>query len=249
MSDLDDEKKVAAVQKVLGEPVFCELSQSAWKIRTNLIVTSVISISIVFAGLHIDSESTFLGLKFKGLNDIIITRALFWITLYLLIHFLWSAWDNFVEWRLRITGTKVAFITAGVYVSEHGDYPSDPRQSTLYHWWKSQAQKIDELVNRVKEIDNQLNGFEARLKSEPNTNSEQLIITDIKSVQVAVVNLDAHMKQVNELLLLNRVPASLERFDNWFQLFLRSQNLRWLIVECGTPLIVGSLALILLWNR
>ena len=94
MQSYDDESKIKAVKKALGEPIFAELSDNAWKIRTNLIVVSVISIALVFASLHIDPGSTFLGLKFSGLTDSLVRAGLFWITMCLMIHFLWTAWDN-----------------------------------------------------------------------------------------------------------------------------------------------------------
>ena len=70
----NDDDKLKAVEKVLGEPAFAEFASNAWKIRSNLIIVSVISIALVFADLHIDPGSTVLGLKFQGLNDTVLTK-------------------------------------------------------------------------------------------------------------------------------------------------------------------------------
>lgn len=66
MTEEAEDKKLKAVEEALGKPVAPELSENAWKIRTNLIVTSVIAIGVVLADLRIDAGSSVLGLKFAG---------------------------------------------------------------------------------------------------------------------------------------------------------------------------------------
>ncbi|MBI5900215.1 MAG: hypothetical protein HZB40_13410 [Rhodocyclales bacterium] len=241
-----------AVENVLGEPAFAEFPQNAWKIRTNLIMASVISVTVALAGLHIDRDSTLLGLKFNGLNDFVFRTGLFWITLYLLLHFIWSAFDSLLEWRLRITGTKVAFVTTGVFSSEHADYPSDPRQSTLYNWWKGEATKIGDIAAKLSEIENQLREWDARLSTRFADQADALNVanasTSISSAREAVVKLERSVLEVRNTISAARIPVSLQRFDGWFQLFLRSQNLRWLIIEFGAPILLGAYALVLLWH-
>lgn len=250
MAPYNDEQKLKAVKKVLGEPVFCELSDKAWKIRTNLIIASVISISIVIADLHIDPSSTVLGLKFTGLTDTVVRSGLFWITLYLIMHFIWSAWDNLLEWRLRITGTRVSFVTAAVLASEHADHPNDPRQSTLYHWWIEEAQKIGNLAEKVSNIERQLQDWESRLQTEIDARADSSNIVNacslISGVREVVVQLKHGIEEARQTISAYRVPVSLERFDAWFKLLLRSQNLRWFLVEFMLPILLGAAALFLL---
>lgn len=252
-SSSHDEDNLKAVEKVLGDPAFAEFSPNTWKIRTYLIIASVISIAVVFADLHIDPGSTVLGLKFHGLSDTVLTNGLFGVTLYLLLHFLWSAVDTLLEWRLRITGTKVAFATTGIFASEHADYPRDPRQSTLYNWWKDEATKIGDLTAKLSEIETQLAEWDARLKARFTEGPDAMNIVNasasINSTREAVVKLERSMTETRDAISAVRVPVSLRRFDRWFQLFLRSQNLRWLIIEFRAPILVGIYALVLLWNR
>jgi hypothetical protein len=40
-----------------------------------------------------------------------------------------------------------------------------------------------------------------------------------------------------------RIPTSLQRFDRWFEFFLRSQNLRWLLIEFLAPVGLAAVAL------
>lgn len=252
-NDSTDDDKLKAVEKVLGEPAFAEFASDAWKIRSNLIILSAISIAVVFADLHIDAGSTVLGLKFQGLNDTVLTKGLFGVTLYLLLHFIWRAIDSLLEWRLRVTGTKVAFVTTGMFSSEHADYPRDPRQSTLYNWWKDDARKIGNLVGKLSDIEKTLNDWDTRLKREftekPDVMNIVTATTLIHSAREEVVKLKGSVKEVGDTISALRIPVSLRRFDRWYHLFLRSQNLRWLVVELGAPIVLGSYALVLLWNK
>lgn len=137
----DQEQKIDAAKKVLGEPFATELSEVGWKVRNHLFISSIISIIYVLAKLHIEPDSTLLGLKFSGLNDQVLQWGLLGINIYFTSHFIWLSVDGFIEWRLRITGTRQAFITAGTFGSEDADYTSNPRQSTLYNWWLKRSSK------------------------------------------------------------------------------------------------------------
>lgn len=249
----NEDEKLKAVEKVLGEPAFAEFTPNAWKIRTNLIIASVISIAVVFADLHIDPGSTVLGLKFHGLSDTVLTNGLFGVTLYLLLHFVWSAIDSLLEWRLRVTGTKVAFVTTGMFASDHADYPRDPRQSTLYNWWKDDARKIGNLTGKLSEIEKQLREWDTRLKAQFTEKPDAMNIVNatslISSVRDAVMKLERSITETKDTVSALRIPVSLRRFGGWFHLFLRSQNLRWLVVELGVPILAGLYALVLLWNK
>ncbi len=247
------ENTVEAVNKVLGEPVFAEFTDNAWKIRTNLILASVVSIAVVFANLHIEPDSQILGLKFKGLDDIVLTNGLIAVVAYLLAHFLWSSLDTIFEWRLRITGTKVAFVTTARLASEHGDYPSNPRQSTLYNWWKNEARKMESMSSRPAEIDAKLLEWEAQLKARFAEGANAMNIANatmsISDVRQDLAALKRSIEETSKAIAAARIPASLERFDAWYGLFLRSQNLRWLLIDFLAPVMTGSYALILLLNR
>src|SRR5262249_16960966 len=117
------EEKFQLVERVLKEPVAAEFSEQAWKIRTNLTLISGVSVVTCLAKLSITPDSSVLGLRFHGLNDIVIKFTLAAVVAYLLVHFVWVALDAFMEWRLRITGTKLAFQTGSLAASEHADYP------------------------------------------------------------------------------------------------------------------------------
>jgi len=238
---------------VLGEPVAPELQNNAWKIRTNLIIASVIAITIVLADLRIDPESTVLGLKFSGFSDTVLRTGLLLIVVYLSIHFLWTAVDSFLEWRLRITGTRLSFITTARLSSEHGDYPNDPRQSTLYYWWLSQAERIGNFSLKLEELEKQLQSFESDLRVKCNSGADAINIANacqsLHSGMENIASLRRSIEEAQKTFSAARIPVSLERFNKWFEFFLRSQNLRWLIIDVFVPLFLSVYAILLLWKN
>lgn len=237
------------VEKALGEPVAADFSDYVRKLRANLIFVSFISISLILGGLEIDPASSILGLKFKGLNNTSFLYGMFIVNSYMFIHFLWCSVDAFQEWGIRVSGTRLSFITTGKFSSEVGDYPSDPRQSTLYHWWKDQSVKIGSLAEPIYEINAKLMTWEQdvtkALDTQGNPNSLNVGMS-IKGVSKDIVKLQSSIEATSEILNSARIPESLKRFDNRFQFFLRSQNLRWLLLELGLPIIMGIIALYLL---
>lgn len=238
------------VEKILGEPFAMDFSDYVRKIRNNLIITSIISIALLLGGLRIAPDSTFLGLKFIGLDNNLILQTLFFLNAYTLIHFLWSSIDHFQEWWLRLTGTKVAHVTAARVGAVGADYPNDPRQSTLYNWWNDEARKISSLQEPLNNIQIKLKKWEDTVTASLEGKDPNVVnaCMSINKVGEDINKLKASVEQIGKSFESPRIPASLKRFDGHFQFFLRSQNLRWLIIELGFPLVLGSYALLLLSN-
>lgn len=247
------ENTTEALLKVLGEPAFAEFSDNAWKIRTNLIFASVISIAVVFGDLHIEPDSQILGLKFQGLTDAVLTNGLIAIVSYLLLHFVWTSVDALLEWRLRVTGTRVAHVTTARFAGTGGDYPNDPRQSTLYNWWKDEAKRIGNLREWPAKVDARVTEWETVLKAKFAEGADALNVASttrmIAGIQNDLMRLSSSIEAASKAIESARIPTSLKRFDAWYELFLRSQNLRWLLIDFLAPVIAGSYALGLLVSR
>jgi len=237
------------VEKALGEPFATDFSDYVRKIRNGLIIISFISISLLLGEVQIDSDkSSFLGLKFDGLNNDLVIWVIFFLNAYMYVHFLWCSLDNFQEWSLRVTGTRLVHITTARLSSTSGDYPNDPRQSTLYNWWKEEAQKISSLQEPIERIQADLKACEEQVKialegRDPNVVN---ICMSINQVSENINRLNSSVEKVSIVIKSERIPVSLKRFDARFKLFLRSQNFRWLVIELLFPLLLGAYALVLL---
>lgn len=247
---MSEDESVEAVEEALGAPVGAELSENATKVRRNLLLASFISIFLEIGHVTLDPSSTILGFKFLGLSSELIRTGLSIITAYLLIHFLWYVYEAFLEWRLRVTGTRLAFVTTAKVASEHGDYPNDPRQSTLYSWWSYQARRIQNIGKRASAIDELMKISEEKLRTlyEERGKESNLhaVVGIVSETRTAVVDLKRSVEQVHGTLTAQRIPVSLARFDRWFGLFLRSENIRWLVIDVLVPVLAGAAALVLL---
>ena len=243
---------VEKVEKVLGEPVAPEFSDYVRKLRSTLFAVSVIGISMVLGNLELASNSTFLGLRFKGLSDTNIINGLFIINAYLLFHFIWCSFDTILAWWVRITGTRLAFVTTGKSASGYADYPSDPNQSSLYYWWKDEAKKIGSFIEPMQQIESKLSKWQSEvfIKLE-NRNDPNITIAcqQIRHVSTDIGKLMCAVEQSAKTIVSARIPVSLGRFDKRYSLFLRSQNLRWLLLELGLPILLGMYSLCLLVQK
>lgn len=245
------QSKIKKAQKALGEPLMPEFTDYIRRVRNLLVVISLISIGVVVGGLSIDPASSVLGVRFQGLSDELIRKGLIIANAYLLIHFFWGGFDNWLEWGARLTGTRVAFVTTARIASEHGDYPSDPRQSTLYNWWKDSASKISSLTEPLEITKEKLAAWEKRveeaiLKNDPNL---MTVVQSFREIRENIDDVKKKIESVEGTLTAARIPASLERFDSRFKLMLRSQNIRWLILELSFPMLLGGWAIGLLINE
>jgi hypothetical protein len=247
---MTEDEKINAVGKLLGEPVAPELSPVGLKVRNHLFIVCVISITVVLANLRISPESTFLGLKFTGVDDSILRYGLLILLGYFTFHFSWIAFDSFLEWRLRITGTRVTFVTTGLLSDEKMDYPNDPRQSTLYNWWKYQANQIGNLSREITKTKEIVETLQSDLKERYTTGADAMNIvnacTRLSEVLPTLQQVQNAITSATETIGSDRIPTSLKRFDNWFELFIRSQNLRWLVIDILLPISLSGYALFLL---
>jgi hypothetical protein len=236
------------VRRVLGEPAFVYFSDEVLRMRRNLIVLAFIVLAYKLSGAKVDGFQP-LGIKFSGYSANSIDKAFFIFLLYNLIHFFWHSLDALQEWRLRITGTKLAFITTGNFASEHADYPKDPRQSTLMTWWLQEARKIGNISEIIQRIEDSIKQLDTLAKAKdlgelPNVNN---IIRSTGQLNHEMSGLTTALNETKKVIDAARIPESLRRFDSWFKIFSFSQLARWLLLEWGTPIGLSLWALYLVY--
>jgi len=227
------------VERILGNPVFSELTDNALKIRRNLLVTAVIALFTHYASIQIKKDTPFLGVHFEGLDNGKIELGLLILLVYFLSHFFWYVWDSFCEWRLRLTGmSKLKSV-----LEEGGDVGDNPRNSTLYNWWRVQSESIRAATLEVDKIaftQDALKNVIERDKAfwEPYQVNSQLHDIDLKLDYIR-----QYVKRIMVVMEDQRFQISLRRFDGWFKHFIRSQNARWLIFEVSLPIGLGLWAI------
>jgi hypothetical protein len=235
------------VEEVLGEPINPELSEYAQKLRRNLLAFGAIYLFCWFNGVQISRDSTFFGIQLVGVNEQQFSAGTMLINAYLLVHFGWYAWEAILEWRVRITGTRNAYQTN----STNGGLPSavdksyDPRQSTLYNWWLRLARNIGHRNNVIDDFDQRLKQVERELKAlDPksvNVNVKDLVAS-LAQLPDGLGQIRSYMERIDRALSSGRIEEALGRFDQWFKLMLRSQNMRMILIDISLPLFIGIAA-------
>jgi hypothetical protein len=243
------DKTAESIELVLGKPFAATMADTTEKIRRNLLVVSSVTVVSVILGIRIAPANSLLGVSFEGLTPDVFKTCLLAVNVYMLAHFCWCVTDELQEWRLRVTGTRTAFITAGVWSSEDGDHPSEPRQSTLYNWWKQRAPESGRTKAALERIENAIRARLDQLEPPPSgelTKAERDETFQLAEVKSDLESVRMEIQRQNTVLESKRIEVSLRRFDGAYQLFLRSQNLRWLIMEAGFPVLFGAMSIAIL---
>lgn len=246
-----EDKNRTAVQKVLGEPVFIGFSDEVNRIRRNLLVIASIILTYKHSGTEITRFTVF-GVDFEHLKPTFVDNCLFLLLLYAFIHFLLHSWDAVQEWRIRITGTRLSYITEGTWGHAAKDTPNDPRQSTLMTWWTEQASILSQYGNLIDDLKADVKNLDDAAKSKdlgelPNVNNIIQQTTELNSNLNTLRDIIENTKRTIES---QRIPVSLERFEKWFRRFSWSQLTRFFLLEWGLPigLSLWALSLIFPWK-
>lgn len=232
------------ISKVLGEPVGFDISETARKLRRNLILVSMIVLILIVGEIEAGTDFSVLGVKLTGVTPFKLMVGLSIVLVYTFIHFLWYCYEHYCEWSIRVTGTKLTFLTGGKRGSVGADYPDDPKQSTLYAWWLQESQSMTAYADLVGLVEKSIQHF-----SEHTAQLQQKDMSSAESVSASIQNMKNTMEQLRHSLAATesvvtntRIPESLARFDQRFRLLLKSQNMRTLFLEVAIPIILSIAA-------
>ena len=234
----DEELRREAVKKGMGEPVFVDFTDAVQRARRNLMATAMIAIGFAWWGLELSTAPTLFGMQVQHLTNRVFGWGILWTLLYLEIHFVWLAIDALQEWRIRQSGAKSGGPQSGMtWGSQDLDYPIDPRQSSLYRWWLEQSRTVERIGDIAKECDLAIRELRATRLSLGVAAPPEL--TTIQGIEANLVALREQVKNTGDVITSARIPESLERFDRAFYRFLKSQNLRWILLDFSTPILLG----------
>lgn len=236
------------LEKTLGAPIGFGISDTAMKLRRNLLLTSVVIIILVAGEIQPGADFSLLGVKLTGVTPFKLMVGLAVMLGYNLIHYVWCCYEFYSEWAIRITGTKLGFVTGAKWASEGADYPDDPKQSSLYTWWLQEARSIGayrELLVKVEDGLRSLNGHVDELQAK-DMSAAGTVSRSIQEVKSSLDQIQSSVESSEGVILSTRIPVSLERFDNRFRLLLKSQNIRIVLIEIGLPLAVSAFSIVYL---
>lgn len=235
------------LEEVLGSPVLLGFDEKTERIRRNLMIVASLIVIYKVNGLSLKvAKSSFLGLKFDGLTSERIDWVLLSLVGYHLVHFVWASWDVFLEWLIRLTGTRSILSAGSAFGDGHSDHVDNPRHSTLLNWWLWKARDLERERVDLKRLENALPDakecFEKVTHPEVVSAFMHTFHERVGEVKADIAKNMRALDKVEEVLNAARIPASLGRFENWFKWFLRSQGLRWLLLEFSLPVVLGGWA-------
>ncbi|WP_122243075.1 hypothetical protein [Pseudomonas syringae] len=233
------------VAKILGEPTGFDISDTASKLRRNLLLVSVVILILILGDIQAGPDLSVFGVKLIGLTPFKLMVGLATVLTYNLVHYLWYCYELYSEWAVRLTGTKLSFVTGGRMGSVSADYPNNPKQSTLYHWWLQQARtmpRYEELIEKVQTAILLFDGHVEELQRADGT-SAGTVSASIQSMKATMEQVRHSLASTESVIASARIPESLSRFDNRFKLLLKSQNLRVLIIEVVVPIVLAVISI------
>jgi hypothetical protein len=236
------------IAKVLGEPVGFDISETARKIRLNLLLASAVVIVLILGEIQAGADVSLFGIKLTGVTSFKLMVGLAVILAYNLAHYLWYSYELYSEWCIRLTGTKLTFVTGAKLAATGADHPDNPKQSTLYTWWLQEARSMPAYEDLLRKVDENIKVLDAHVEQ-----LQKADMTPAGSVSQSIHGVKNTLEQVRgtlaatESVITNtRVPESLDRFDNRFKLLLKSQNLRILLIEICMPVAISLVAAVFL---
>lgn len=239
-----DDQKITALRKSMGEPIGFDISEAAAKIKRNLILISSVVLVLIFGGVEAAPGVSIFGVSLTGVTSTKLMIGLSIVLLYSLSHYLWYCYELYSEWAIRLTGAKLGFVTSGAFGADGMDYPSDPKQSTLYNWWCHQSQGLMDYKSVIGKIDDQVAEINLRIdeifKMENQGSNGAMASQSIMQLKGILDQVKSSMVVTESVLTHARIPVSLARFDRRFGLLLKSQNLRVFLVEITLPISLAA---------
>lgn len=232
------------IAKVLGEPGGFDLSDAASKIRRNLLLASSVVLVLILGGIEPSPNLSIFGVAFEGVTSFKLMIGLSLVLGYNFLHYMWYCFEIYSEWAIRITGTKLAFVTGAKVGASGEDYPEDPKQSTLYGWWLHESRSMPAYDDLVLKVDRSVKELEEHVKQ-----WQAAGFIKAHEIDPSIAGLNNNLMLMSQacyylggVITNNRIPVSLARFDNRFKLLLRSQNIRIALIEVGFPIALSLTA-------
>ena len=239
----------------MQEPLPPELSGYQERVRRNLLMFSMASIFFCKFNLEIGGQPRFVGIAVGGITNTILEISFFVFILYQLINFIWLMSNLIMYWRIRLTGTrvKVRRSDAGFFGTTNDPYDGNVQeeQSTFYAWMIDNQRNFisfPETISRcVDEICEHLSKVYSATGSE--NQSHQSIAREINNLSNKIESFRGAINNNTAAMENIRINESMRAFDNWFNVLVKSQSLRWFTLDLGLPVFCGIYALFLLGDK
>ncbi|ELU4011386.1 hypothetical protein QPB16_004319 [Vibrio vulnificus] len=243
MSKKLDSSKIEAIEKLMGDPTPLEVTDYEEKIRRNLLFASMVVFGLTYLKLIPSSDSKFFGLSFDNLTPESIYIVLLVIVSYELTHYIWLVVNKISYWKVRLTGTNPG-VTRGNTGMRFGDefdsydHAGNQENSNFYVWMLEQNRTLNPILNNYSETWAKLESMAFDNESLDSSRSQE-VLTKLNEISALQTRLEKHLTNI-------RIDASMQRFDSNYSMMVRSQSLRWVMLDLILPVLSGVGAIVLL---
>lgn len=233
-------------RKVLGEPYPLQLTEYEERVRRNLLAYSVVAISACLLGAVSVNDPVLFGIiKLPRFSSELIYIGLLLLVFYELLNYGLMIWNSFSYWRVRLSGSRYrpSRSTGGPWSTggeEFEDVDGEEKNSTIYIWMFERAYSAESILNALNERSVHLGEICASLKNQQDMDG------CLARLEVQVNMMNDSLKAIDNILSSARVSESFNRYDRWFHYMIKTQSLRWLVLDCVIPLLLGLIAFSLL---
>lgn len=234
MSKPTTEEEKSKMLRELGEPVMADMPEELRRTKRNFLALATFVIFYQWSGISI-SKAAPLGIEISTINPKWILWTFLAIGLYTSIQFTWLLFNYYLEVRIRVTGEKRPYTTNKDAADFWGPTiisPSDSRQASLHFWWANMlialptGTEIEALRDKLKETYDE--------KTTPGAQKELTNTID---------DLNKTLTPIKKELSSQHIQISLDRYENGFNNFSRSQRWRFYLLDTAVPILLGLLAL------
>ncbi len=236
------------VELALGRPVFASPSTEFSRAKKSVVILSAALLFFEVNGVSV-TDWTFLGLSLDGITNENIRLAALAVLTYLVLSYLWLAWDYVLELRIRITGSRIVFSSGSMWGSRERDETDDTKQSSLYNWWVQRSRELGSVRALVRQMQQQVDEWSQRCedlleKGIYNKETVDALAQNKEELRNTAQNIERKMKASESIATSDRIAVSLRRFDNWFRCFNKSQLGRVVVFDFLVPLVTSVSAIV-----
>lgn len=231
-----------SARNVYESVVIPDLSDTARKLKNNVVMFSVISVFMFFGDVTISENSSFLGFSFNGLTQEKIYIGMVLAITYSSVHYALLLKDSLSEWALRCS-----VVHSKSEINPGGDLSlsivlQNEKYNNLYFWWQYHKHYYDTLSDNVADLSKLIDDFKTKMDCDSD-NSQKDENIHFHRFSSDLYELREYLSSVVYLFEGNPIENSLKNFDARFRSFLIFQNIRWLVFEYIVPFSLASVSL------
>lgn len=219
-------------KEIEGKLIIDDLSENAHRVRRNLLIFSFVAIFYKLSGASIsDNGVSFYGINFQHIDENLISIGIFSIVFYHLFHFSLIIIAHWQYLRIRVTRNNGGVVAPGMF-GDGGfngpDYPTNTKDSSLYHWHCTHMSSLERSFREAK------------------TEAEQLTEEQSQKINKKLTDISNRVANFSNFRKSKRFIKSLTKFDNYLRCYRGVELFRWIFIEFAAPVLAGITALLLL---